>query len=56
MIEKYSGKVIAVQDGEVVAVGTSRVEVCRPFRESGMQPLPLIIDVPYPGEFDNLLI
>jgi hypothetical protein len=56
MIQKYPGKVVAIQNGEIVAIGADRVEVCRPFRESGAQPLPLIIDVPYPGELDNLLI
>jgi hypothetical protein len=56
MIQKYPGKVVAIQNGEIVAIGVDRVEVCRPFREAGVQPLPLIIDVPYPGELDNLLI
>jgi hypothetical protein len=56
MIEKYSGKVIAVEQRKDVTIETSRAEVCRPFREAGQEIMSLVIEVPHPEQFENLWI
>jgi hypothetical protein len=56
MIDQYAGKVIAIQNQQIVGVGETWDEVGRPFQESGQEILPLIIDIPHPGDWDNLWI
>jgi Family of unknown function (DUF5678) len=56
LIQKYPGKFVAIDGGQIVAVGDSDEEVCRPFLEENREVIPLIIEVPRPGEPHYFLI
>jgi peptide subunit release factor RF-3 len=56
LTEKYPGKIVAVLDGEVVAVGDTYQEVYAPFQEQNRDWMPLAIRVPYPDDIQELLI
>lgn len=56
LTEKYPGKIVAVLDGEVVAVGDTYQEVYAPFQEENRDWMPLAIRVPYPDDIQELLI
>jgi uncharacterized protein YlzI (FlbEa/FlbD family) len=45
-IEKYPGKVVAVKEGKIVAVGNSYTEVYLPFKEQQLPVMPLVFEVP----------
>jgi Family of unknown function (DUF5678) len=46
LFEKYPGKFVVIDGGQIVAVGDSYEEVYQPFRESDREVMPLIIEVP----------
>lgn len=54
LIEKYPGKIVAVLDGEIVAVGDTYKEVYAPYQNRDW--MPLAVRVPYPDEIQELLI
>lgn len=56
LIENYAGKIVAVLDGEIVAVGDTYKEVYAPFQNQNREWMPLAIRVPYPDEIQELLI
>lgn len=56
IIEKYPGKIVAILDGEIVAVGDTYKEVYAPFQNQNREWMPLAIRVPYPDEIQELLI
>ena len=56
LIEKYPGKIVAVLDGEIVAIGDTYQEVYAPFQNQNRDWMPLAVRVPYPDEIQELLI
>jgi len=56
LIEKYPGKIIAVLDGEIVAIGDTYQEVYAPFQNQNRDWMPLAVRIPYPDEIQELLI
>ncbi len=56
LIAHYSGKVVAIQEGAVVAVGDSYQEVYALFEKSNQDWMPLVIEVPDPDKAQGLLI
>jgi hypothetical protein len=56
LIDKYPGKIVAVLEGEVVAVGDTYQEVYAPFQKQNRDWMPLAIRVPYPDDIQELLI
>jgi hypothetical protein len=56
LVDAYAGKVVAIQGRRVVGVGDRWEEVQRLFPMTEDKVMPLIIDVPHPGEWNNLFI
>lgn len=56
LIDKYPGKIIAVINDQVVAVGDTYQEIYKPFLESDLEEMPLVIKVPHPDEVEEMLI
>lgn len=46
LIDRYPGKTIAIEQGQVVGVGNDYSEVCDPFFAQGRGIMPLIFQVP----------
>ena len=53
LVDRYAGRVIAIQRGAIVAVGDSEAEVYHLLQ--GQDPLPLVFRVPYPEDLQSLL-
>jgi hypothetical protein len=51
----YSGKVIAIHQGQVVNVGNSEIEVYRWVRDANLQPRPLVFRVPTEADLNLVL-
>ncbi|MER3433045.1 MAG: hypothetical protein C4288_06335 [Leptolyngbya sp. ERB_1_1] len=56
LIDQYPGKIVAIKDSQLVGVGDTAAEVCRPFREAGEKVMPLVVAIPFATEWDNLWI
>lgn len=56
LIERYAGRVIAVHQGVIIAVGDSEAEVYRQLRERGIDPMPLVFRVPRLEDIHSILI
>lgn len=56
MIEKYAGKVIAINNGQIIAVGDSWKDIKQQVLEATSDVMPHIIDVPFPEQLENLWI
>ncbi|MBC6477887.1 MAG: hypothetical protein GDA56_08940 [Hormoscilla sp. GM7CHS1pb] len=57
LIEKYPGKVVAIEDGQVIAVGIDYGEVYRPLLKEERSVMPLVLKVPHPDDLaDGFLI
>ena len=50
LIEKYPGQMIAINEGEVVAVGEHEVEVYCTQRRKAKLVGPLVLNIPHPDE------
>lgn len=50
LIEKYPGKVVAIEDGQVIAVGIDYGEVYRPLLKEERSVMPLVLKVPHPDD------
>lgn len=55
LVERYPGRVIAVCQGVIIAVGDSEVEVYRHLREQGIDPMPLVFRVPRLEDLQSIL-
>jgi hypothetical protein len=55
IVERYTHKVIAILDQQIVGVGTSIVELQRTVAAHYPQRVPLIFEVPTREEFECLL-
>ncbi|MBC6476092.1 MAG: hypothetical protein GDA48_27450 [Hormoscilla sp. GM102CHS1] len=56
LIEKYLGKVVAIEDGQVIAVGDNHIEVYRSCQKEGQRVGPLVLDIPHPDDMMPLII
>lgn len=56
LIDQYPGKIVAILDGEVVAVGDSYKEVYAPFQNQGRDWMPLALRVPHPDDTQEFLL
>lgn len=56
LVERYAGKVVAIEAGKIIAIGESWEEVSQPFEQSDREIMPLIIEVPHPEQLENLWI
>lgn len=50
LVERYAGKVVAIEAGEIVAIGDSWEEISQLFEQSDREIMPLIIEVPRPEQ------
>lgn len=55
-IEKYPGKIVAVDGCKLVAVGNDYSEVYRPYQEARAKIMPLVARIPHPDETAFFLI
>ncbi|MCS6936417.1 MAG: DUF5678 domain-containing protein [Candidatus Bipolaricaulota bacterium] len=55
LVERYSGRAIAIHQGAIIAVGDSEAEVYRQLRERGVDPMPLVFRVPRPEDLHSIL-
>ncbi len=53
IVDRYAGRVIAIQRGTIVAVGDSEAEVYRLLQ--GQDPMPLVFRVPHLEDLQSLL-
>ncbi len=53
LVDRYAGRVIAIHQGAIVAVGDSEAEVYRLLH--GQDPMPLVFRVPHPEDLQSLL-
>ena len=56
LADQHPGKIVAVENGQVVAVGTTYKEVCSLFENQERDWMPLSVEVPYPGETQGYLL
>ncbi|MBD3559018.1 hypothetical protein H6S82_09125 [Planktothrix sp. FACHB-1355] len=57
LIQKYPGKTVAIENGEVVAVGNDYGDVYRPFLKEKRLVMPLVVEVPHPDDrHDGVLL
>ena len=50
VMKKYLGKIIVVENGEVVAVGSSYGDVYCPFKEEKRSIMPLVLKLSHPDD------
>jgi len=55
LMEKYPGKVVAIQDGKIIAIGDSEAEVYRMPQVQGAKEMPLVFRVPTLEDFQAIL-
>ncbi len=55
LVDHYAGRVIAVQQGVILAVGDSEAEVYRHLRQHGLDPMPLVFRVPRLEDLHSIL-
>ncbi len=53
LVDRYAGRVIAIQQGTIVAIGDSEAEVYRLVQ--GQEPMPLVFRVPRVEDFQSIL-
>ena len=56
LIEKYPGKVVAIEDSQVIAVGDNHIEVYRSCRKEGQRVAPMVLDIPHPDDLMPFII
>lgn len=56
LIDRYPGKIVAVMNGEIVAIGDSYKEVYSPFQNQNLAWMPLAIRVPHPDDLQEFLL
>lgn len=56
LVAQYPGKIVAVENEQVVAVGKTYKEVYSLFENRDRDWMPLIVEVPYPGETQGYLL
>lgn len=56
LIDKYPGKLIAIDEGKVVAVGDKKVEVYCTTQKSDQLVAPLVLNIPHPDELIPFLV
>jgi hypothetical protein len=54
--DQYPGKVVAIEGDQVVAVGTTYKEIYDQFQSSEREWMPLIVEVPNPGESEGIFL
>lgn len=55
LVIQYAGKVVAIDEGRILLVGDSEVEVYREIRVKGIEPAPLVFRVPREEDFQSIL-
>ena len=55
LVIQYAGKVVAIDEGRIILVGDSEVEVYREIRVKGIEPAPLVFRVPREEDFQSIL-
>lgn len=55
LVSQYSGKVIAICEGQVAFAGDSEVEAYKWAREKGLKLMPLVLRVPCEEDVDSIL-
>lgn len=55
LVERYAGRVIAVRQGSILAVGDSEAEVYQQLCEQGIDPMPLVFRVPRLEDLQSIL-
>lgn len=55
LVERYPGRVIAIHQGVIIAIGDSEAAVYRQLRERGIDPMPLVFRVPRPEDMHSIL-
>ena len=55
LISQYAGTVVAIDQGRIILVGDSEVEVYREIRAKGIEPAPLVFRVPREEDFQSIL-
>jgi hypothetical protein len=55
LVIQYAGKVVAIDEGRIILVGDSEVEVYREIRMKGIEPAPLVFRVPREEDFQSIL-
>lgn len=56
LIDQYAGKVIAIENGQIIAIGDSWEEIRHQLPETTSGVMPHVIDVPFPEQLENLWI
>ena len=55
LVIQYAGKVVAIDEGRIILVGDSEVQVYREIRAKGIEPAPLVFRVPREEDFQSIL-
>lgn len=55
LVTQHAGKVVAIDQGRIILVGDSEVDVYREIRAKGIEPAPLVFRVPREEDFQSIL-
>lgn len=55
LLDRYPGRVVAIYQERVIAVGESEDEVYRDIRRQGLTPMPLVFRVPSEEDLQSIL-
>ena len=56
LVAQYAGRVVAIQQGRIVAVGNTEAEVYQEVRRRKLKPMPLVFRVPREEDLQALLL
>jgi hypothetical protein len=55
LFDRYSGKVVAIQEGKIIFIGDTETDIYRRIREAGLEPIPLVFRVPREEDLQSIL-
>jgi hypothetical protein len=55
LVTQYPGKVVAIQEGEIILIGETENDVYQQVSEKGLKPTPLVFRIPREEDLQSIL-